>query len=1298
MSANNAEPRKLGLNQVFPDPSDDPGTTNIDIIAIHGLDTQSPKAWVAWKKDGDPTSGEVHWLRDENMLPSVIPNARIFTYDWNANFDRNPATDILLGHADGLLDRLHIRRSKDRSDRPIIFIASCFGGLLLVKSLHRAREVPEYQGILRSTVGVAFLGTPFRGSHESFYSATQLRAIVAIHMGREASSELIKYLDARGAELDELVQRFCEMVEHHEFKFPIVCFYETQRTDFSKVVKELPIEFVKCLNSDSTGILVERHSACLQGPRRIGLDVRHAMLNKYAGPEDDAFVRVSFRVKQFVGGAQEILQAKTPASRKKRPRSTVPFDKDKKKLKKKAIDENGQKDAAQNSSQTVDQYLESIALPSAFIPEIGAPQRQATVSRLLNIRSSLDWFFDSPEFEAWISGKSSFLWCSGIPKSGKTVLSCYLKNYLSDREAHMRGREIISIFCTSVKEQMGTIEIDRILGYIASRLLRNDKNRLQNVSQQRPPQDWLPARIPLSFEGNFLQSLWGLVWDSMTASSNREVVLLLDGVNEIGPEEAREAFLSNIVTYFNRAKSEIHITLKVFVTSLPFEDVQKAFKDLPSIEKDKERQACLRTLHFEEYNARQNRVLTAEEKTGDWILSHSKFKEWDESSDSGLLWIHGKPGSGKSTLVKRIVAWKSNESTKLVQTKSRNISHSHPEKARTLEEADTEYVDQLATDRDIIIAAFFYSFRGGKTETSHTLMLRSLLYQILKGNSKLFPSFQSAYRELSKAKGSPEWSYESLKSVFNSLRRGQTQLSIYIAVDAMDESETARKPEILDFLSDLRSSKSPCVFKVLIASRPHPDIQIRLKGCGYIILQNENLPDIKTVVIKGLYGLSKKHEISEGTFDRVQNDLIERCEGVFLWVSLVLRELEELVPDGFSEVEITTLLKSLPSDLVEFYKRIVKRLKENCKGQICGGKKMLAWAAFAERPMTTDEFGDAVIIPSDPEPFPPSDSFISQSRISHFERRIARNCGGLLEIRPGNIVQLLHQTTRDFILDKSRAAEPFDTDQLRGDTEIAIVCLRYLGLILQSGGDREQNEMQEIQNFVKELSDRPLLDYTLACLPKHFHHLRQNYGVPKIVNDELTRLIETLQKSPQSQAYNLLGRWCEKDLGCPIELKIDIEFAKQARNAMLVTAAREGHLSVVISLLRAHAEINGLSSGLSPLGEAASKGYVAVVQLLLEKGAARDNYGRTPLLYAAANGHEGAVKLLVEKGADLESRDKAGRTPLSYAAADGHEAGIKLLVDKGANLELRDKAGWAPLSYAAANGHEGLVKLLLAAG
>ncbi|KAH8880627.1 hypothetical protein GQ53DRAFT_669415, partial [Thozetella sp. PMI_491] len=221
------------------------------IVAIHGLDTESPRTWMAWKQPGNPSAGQVHWLRDREMLPSVVPNARILTYDWNAAIV-DSAADILLGHADGLLDRLH-----ESSDRPIVFIASCFGGLLLAKALHRAQEVPEYRGILRSTVGIAFLGTPFRGAHESFCTANQLRISVAMQASGEASSDLIRYLqkDNGGRELDESIQRFCEMVENEEYKFPMVCFYETQRTDFTKVLRHLPPQIIESLDSNHTGIV-----------------------------------------------------------------------------------------------------------------------------------------------------------------------------------------------------------------------------------------------------------------------------------------------------------------------------------------------------------------------------------------------------------------------------------------------------------------------------------------------------------------------------------------------------------------------------------------------------------------------------------------------------------------------------------------------------------------------------------------------------------------------------------------------------------------------------------------------------------------------------------------------------------------------------------------------------------------------------------------------------------------------------------------------------------------------------------
>jgi hypothetical protein len=81
------------------------------IVAIHGLDTNAG-TWLAFEKPGDPNSSPVHWLGDEHMLPSVIKNARIYTYDWNANTKKDASADNLRGHANLLLDELSRRWRK----------------------------------------------------------------------------------------------------------------------------------------------------------------------------------------------------------------------------------------------------------------------------------------------------------------------------------------------------------------------------------------------------------------------------------------------------------------------------------------------------------------------------------------------------------------------------------------------------------------------------------------------------------------------------------------------------------------------------------------------------------------------------------------------------------------------------------------------------------------------------------------------------------------------------------------------------------------------------------------------------------------------------------------------------------------------------------------------------------------------------------------------------------------------------------------------------------------------------------
>jgi hypothetical protein len=87
---------------------------------------------------------------------------------------------------------------------------------------------------------------------------------------------------------------------------------------------------------------------------------------------------------------------------------------------------------------------------------------------------------------------------------------------------------------------------------------------------------------------------------------------------------------------------------------------------------------------------------------------------------------------------------------------------------------------------------------------------------------------------------------------------------------------------------------------------------------------------------------------------------------------------------------------------------------------------------------------------------------------------------------------------------------------------------------------------------------------------------------------------------------------------------------------------------------------------------AAWKGHVAVVELLLAKGAAvnaKSSNGVTPLQLAAACGFTHAAQLLIAKGADVHAKDTAGWTALDKAAAAGKNDVVELLRQHGASAQ-----------------------------
>jgi ankyrin repeat protein len=134
-----------------------------------------------------------------------------------------------------------------------------------------------------------------------------------------------------------------------------------------------------------------------------------------------------------------------------------------------------------------------------------------------------------------------------------------------------------------------------------------------------------------------------------------------------------------------------------------------------------------------------------------------------------------------------------------------------------------------------------------------------------------------------------------------------------------------------------------------------------------------------------------------------------------------------------------------------------------------------------------------------------------------------------------------------------------------------------------------------------------------------------------------------------------------------------------------------------------------LGAGATPLMRAAKKGDLAIMRVLLDRGAdvnvAMKN-GATALMFVSGRGGLGrfgvydakraseaefveAAKLCLQHGAKVNVIDAAGQTAMHSAAAQRGDAFIEFLADNGARLDLKDKQGRLPLDMALGAGARG---------
>ena len=107
----------------------------VSLVAIHGKGAHPAHTWSALiaNRDSHDAASYVNWLDSDDMLPAVLPTARVLRFGYLSEwFGENALETRAASIGEKLLAELKSLRL-DAIDRPLIFVGHSFGGLVILK-------------------------------------------------------------------------------------------------------------------------------------------------------------------------------------------------------------------------------------------------------------------------------------------------------------------------------------------------------------------------------------------------------------------------------------------------------------------------------------------------------------------------------------------------------------------------------------------------------------------------------------------------------------------------------------------------------------------------------------------------------------------------------------------------------------------------------------------------------------------------------------------------------------------------------------------------------------------------------------------------------------------------------------------------------------------------------------------------------------------------------------------------------------------------------------------------------------
>ncbi|KAI1056888.1 hypothetical protein LB507_002420 [Fusarium sp. FIESC RH6] len=415
----------------------------------------------------------------------------------------------------------------------------------------------------------------------------------------------------------------------------------------------------------------------------------------------------------------------------------------------------------------------------------------------------------------------------------------------------------------------------------------------------------------------------------------------------------------------------------------------------------KKHQEFLSSLKFREIKQRHSAIQDRHRATFSWVFAEGQtgFKEWLEEG-SGFFWVKGKAGSGKSTLMKFIA------------------THD-----------DTQTLLRMwGGERRVITASHFFWNAGLSMQKSLTGLFQTILYQVLRECPELIDLIDDSQQ------GLDTWDDKALFGAFETLSsQDSLPLRFCFFIDGLDEYTAGAqryKGTFEELLRPLRVLASSDCIKVCVSSRPWDAFDREFSHVKWKLqLEDLTREDIRNYVKEEL-GVDPKFNKLLRVDPRcsgIKDTIVQRAQGVFLWVYLVVNSLKRglLKDDNYSDLQ--NRLNELPDDLQKYFEHMLESIETiywdsttRIFRTVIAAEQALPLLAFEFLDREMDDPDYALTMKAAP---------LSKVEVEAVGKRsstrLHARCGDLLYVTVNptetrlfkSQVDFLHRTVRDFFLD-----------------------------------------------------------------------------------------------------------------------------------------------------------------------------------------------------------------------------------------------------------------------------------------